>query len=169
MLRELPPAGPWDVKPRAGGQIEVEFIAQALQLIRPDAASPVTRIALANLRDAGLLSGDTAALLIRGDRIWRTVQGVLRLTAARTAPEPVGEATAEILLTTVGPALAGPPPRDILALREALARLAAQVRFAFERVLGPIGDVRGRPGIDTDRDRTTVNGRDEPTASAGED
>ena len=33
MLRDLPPEGPWDVKLRAGGQIEVEFIAQVLQLI----------------------------------------------------------------------------------------------------------------------------------------
>ena len=32
MLRDLPPDGPWDVKLRAGGQIEVEFIAQVLQL-----------------------------------------------------------------------------------------------------------------------------------------
>ena len=33
MLRELPPDGPWDVKLRPGGQIEVEFIAQVLQLL----------------------------------------------------------------------------------------------------------------------------------------
>ena len=30
LLRELPPAGPWDVKMRPGGGIEVEFIAQTL-------------------------------------------------------------------------------------------------------------------------------------------
>ena len=39
--------GPWDVKLRPGGQIEVEFIAQALQLVHgaghPPAASPTTR------------------------------------------------------------------------------------------------------------------------------
>ena len=33
MLRDLPPDGPWDVKLRAGGQIEVEFVAQVQQLI----------------------------------------------------------------------------------------------------------------------------------------
>ena len=32
MLRDLPPEGPWDLKAMPGGLIEVEFIAQALQL-----------------------------------------------------------------------------------------------------------------------------------------
>ena len=44
MLRDLPPDGPWDVKLRAGGQIEVEFIAQVLQLMHarqaPELCSP---------------------------------------------------------------------------------------------------------------------------------
>ena len=57
MLRDLPPEGPWDVKLRAGGQIEVEFIAQVLQLIHareaPELCSPTTRIALARLAKAG--------------------------------------------------------------------------------------------------------------------
>ena len=57
MLRDLPPDGPWDVKLRAGGQIEVEFIAQVLQLIHareaPELCSPTTRIALARLAEAG--------------------------------------------------------------------------------------------------------------------
>ncbi len=44
MLRDLPPEGPWDVKLRAGGQIEVEFIAQVLQLIHArDAAQNFAR------------------------------------------------------------------------------------------------------------------------------
>ena len=33
MLRELPPDGPWDVKPRGGRADRVEFIAQVMQLI----------------------------------------------------------------------------------------------------------------------------------------
>ena len=61
MLRDLPPEGPWDVKLRAGGQIEVEFIAQVLQLIHareaPELCSPTTRIALARLAKAGHVAG----------------------------------------------------------------------------------------------------------------
>ena len=53
LLRDLPASGPWDVKLRLGGQIEVEFIAQALQLIHADRVpgSPTAREALAMLRD----------------------------------------------------------------------------------------------------------------------
>ena len=58
MLRDLPPNGPWDVKLRAGGQVEVEFMAQVLQLIhaRHDTSmcSPTTRVALMRLRDPGI-------------------------------------------------------------------------------------------------------------------
>ena len=57
MLKELPPDGPWDVKPRPGGQIEVEFIAQVLQLLNaetmPEVLSPTTREALRRLGGGG--------------------------------------------------------------------------------------------------------------------
>src|SRR5580658_4915716 len=78
MLRELPPDGPWDVKPRPGGQIEVEFIAQVLQLLHgarlPEVLSPTTREALQRLAAAGVLAAPDATLLIRADHTWRTVQ-----------------------------------------------------------------------------------------------
>ena len=59
LLRDLPPTGPWDVKLRPGGQIEVEFIAQALQLVarRAPVAGPTTRGgARATWRDGALLA-----------------------------------------------------------------------------------------------------------------
>ncbi len=37
MARDLPPDGPWDVKLRPGGMVDVEFIAQALQLVHAPA------------------------------------------------------------------------------------------------------------------------------------
>ena len=103
MLRDLPPDGPWDVKLRAGGQIEVEFIAQVLQLIHaratPELCSPTTRIALSRLAKAGLLPADDAALLIRADHVWRTVQGMLRITVGRGAHKELPEASAQALLS----------------------------------------------------------------------
>ena len=84
MARDLPPDGPWDVKLRPGGQIEVEFIAQVLQLVHareiPAVCSPTTRVALERLAGAGELDAADAALLVRADRVWRTVQGMLRIT-----------------------------------------------------------------------------------------
>jgi [glutamine synthetase] adenylyltransferase / [glutamine synthetase]-adenylyl-L-tyrosine phosphorylase len=147
MLRDLPPDGAWDVKLRAGGQVEVEFIAQVLQLIHarydPGVCDPTTRIALARLRDAGHLPRRDAALLIRADHVWRTVQGMLRITIGRTAPADLPEATASQLLRAA--AEAGAAAVDLRALRASLDVLADEVRAAFVRHVGEIkvGEIRG--------------------------
>ncbi|MDE2008027.1 MAG: hypothetical protein KGI51_15755, partial [Rhodospirillales bacterium] len=105
--RDLPPSGPWDVKLRAGGQIEVEFIAQALQLIaaptQPELCHPSTREALRRLAGAGRLGAAEAAMLIRADKLWRTVQGMLRITLGRTPPDILPEASARALLRAASP------------------------------------------------------------------
>jgi glutamate-ammonia-ligase adenylyltransferase len=136
MLRDLPPDGPWDVKLRAGGQIEVEFIAQVLQLIHaregPELCSPTTRIALGQLAKARLLPADDATLLIRADRTWRTVQGMLRITVGRGAHKELPDASAQALLRAIGSAV------DLNALRATLDDLAQQVRAAFVRHIGEI-------------------------------
>jgi glutamate-ammonia-ligase adenylyltransferase len=136
MLRDLPPDGPWDVKLRPGGQIEVEFIVQVLQLIHageaPDLCSTTTRIALSRAAKAGLLSAGDAALLTRADHVWRTVQGMLRITVGRGAQKELPEASAQALLRAVGSAV------DLDALRATLDDLAHQVRAAFVRHIGEI-------------------------------
>lgn len=136
MLKELPPDGPWDVKPRPGGQIEVEFIAQVLQLLHAEALpwvlSPTTREALQRLATAGVLAAPDAAMLIRADHAWRTVQGMLRITVGRDAGETLPEASARPLLRAMGAA-------DLPELRAGLEALAADVRAAFVRYVGEVG------------------------------
>ena len=136
MLRDLPPDGPWDVKLRAGGQIEVEFVAQVLQLIHAHEAtelcSPTTRVALGRLAEAGRLPAADAALLIRADHVWRTVQGMLRITVGRGAREELPDASAHALLRAVGDAV------DLAALRATLDDLARQVRAGFVQHIGEI-------------------------------
>jgi glutamate-ammonia-ligase adenylyltransferase len=136
MLRDLPPDGPWDVKLRAGGQIEVEFVAQVQQLIHAHEAlalcSPTTRVALTRLAEAGLLPADDARLLIRADHVWRTVQGMLRITVGRGAREELPDASAQALLRAVGEAV------DLDALRATLDELAREVRAVFVRHIGEI-------------------------------
>ncbi|HLJ06339.1 MAG TPA: bifunctional [glutamine synthetase] adenylyltransferase/[glutamine synthetase]-adenylyl-L-tyrosine phosphorylase [Acetobacteraceae bacterium] len=136
MLRDLPPEGPWDVKLRPGGQIEVEFIAQVLQLIHahdaPGLCSPTTRVALDRLAKAGRLPAGDAALLIQADHTWRTVQGMLRVTVGRGAHKEVPDASAQALLRAVGTAV------DLATLRATLDDLARQVRAAFVRHVGEI-------------------------------
>ncbi len=142
MLRDLPPDGPWDVKLRAGGQIEVEFIAQVLQLINareaPELCSPTTRIALARLAEAGAFPADDATLLIRADHVWRTVQGMLRITVGRSAREELPGASARALVGAVAEAIEWTGPVDLAWLRGTLDELAQQVRAAFVRHIGEI-------------------------------
>ena len=136
LARELPPDGVWDMKHREGGQMEVEFIAQALQLVdaraHPEVCSPTTRIALSRLAAAGRMAFEDAALLTRADHLWRTIQGMLRVTVGRNAPQTLPEASAQALLRATGAA-------DSLALAATIEGTGRAVRAAFVRHLGAIG------------------------------
>jgi len=138
LLRDLPLSGPWDVKLRAGGQIEVEFIAQVLQLAHASVvpATPTTRDALARLRDEGVLLAQEAELLIRADRLWRTVQGILRITYGRNPAEKLSEAAAAALLRAAN--AAGETAVDVAQLHATFASMAEQVRAVFVRHVGEI-------------------------------
>lgn len=76
--------GFWDVKHRRGGLIDVEFVAQFLQLreasTRPDLLDPNTMAALEKLARAGILRVDAAGDLISALRLWHSVQQLLKLT-----------------------------------------------------------------------------------------
>jgi glutamate-ammonia-ligase adenylyltransferase len=141
MLRDLPPDGPWDVKAIAGGLVEVEFIAQAMQCAHaaehPRILAPTTRDALANLARAGLLEKDEAEALIRAERFWRSLQSLLRLTVGRVKSEDLPPASAHALLRGLAPACEEPPV-DLPALRGQMRGIAAGVRESFERHLGPL-------------------------------
>jgi len=132
MIAELPAAGPWDVKLRAGGLIEVEFIAQALQLIAPAAArDPVTRVALDRLGQAGLLGAEEAALLIRADHLWRSVQALVRLTVGGAQAPPAAACALLARQLHLTPLDAGP-------LRAKLEAMAGDVRAIFVRRIGSV-------------------------------
>ncbi|WP_419899927.1 bifunctional [glutamine synthetase] adenylyltransferase/[glutamine synthetase]-adenylyl-L-tyrosine phosphorylase [Roseomonas sp. USHLN139] len=141
MLRELPGDGPWDIKAMPGGMIEVEFIAQALQLAHakrhPGILAPTTRLALGKLGRAGLLPKEEAELLIGADRLWRTMLGLLRLTLGPWKQEALPAATAAAMLRATAPLL-GQAAVDVTALRQQMREQAGQVRAIFERRLGPL-------------------------------
>jgi glutamate-ammonia-ligase adenylyltransferase len=79
--------GRWHVKFGRGGLVDVEFLAQALQLVhgarRPDVRRPATSAALAALARAGVLPPETAAALADDYRFLRRVSTALRLLGAR--------------------------------------------------------------------------------------
>jgi glutamate-ammonia-ligase adenylyltransferase len=136
LLRDLPAHGPWDVKLRPGGLMEVEFVTQVLQLIHfaqaPDCRRTTTRLALANLIEAGALDAEEGAALISADHLWRTIMSMLRLTVGPTSTLDLPEASARILLAATGALTMGD-------LHVTIARTAALVRAAFIRHIGDPG------------------------------
>jgi glutamate-ammonia-ligase adenylyltransferase len=141
LLRELPAEGPWDVKAMPGGLIEVEFIAQALQLahapVEPRVLATTTRTALARLGQHGVLPAAEAELLIAADRLWRTVLGLVRLTIGKSREVALPAPAEAALLRAVGPLL-DPRPVDLAALRAQMQDMAGTVRSIFERRVGKL-------------------------------
>jgi glutamate-ammonia-ligase adenylyltransferase len=141
MGRELRPHGPWDVKLRSGGLIDIEFIAQTLQLVHARDAgfrgSQTTHIALQRLSQAGVLAKADARLLIAAERLWRTIQGMLRLTVGRLETASFSPASALPLLRATAKAGVSAVDTDELLLKS--EDIAQQVRIIFERYVGKPG------------------------------
>ena len=137
LLRELPPTGPWDVKMRAGGGMEVEFVAQVLQLAcGPYPGCQTTADAVRALARDGALSAPEAEALVRADRLWRTVQSAVRITVGRGAvalPAPAADAVLRAVRTVSGFAAL-----DLPALPGTLDATAAAVRRIFEQRIGSL-------------------------------
>jgi glutamate-ammonia-ligase adenylyltransferase len=132
MLRDLPPHGPWDVKLMPGGQIEVEFIVQTALLLHPRARPAQTvRTAIARLRDTGALTEADAEVLLSADRLWRTVQGMLRITVGPRPPQALPAPATEALLRAVG-------GWDAETFRERMASTAVSVRRLFNTRVGAV-------------------------------
>ena len=133
MLRDLPPSGPWDVKQRRGGQVEVEFVAQAMQLLHGP-VSPTLRLAVAGLQEQGHLSAMDAGLLIRADRVWRALQSILRLTHGPKPPAEFAPSAVPAILEAMRNT--GLEVVDVAELQSKLEALARDVRALFVRLIG---------------------------------
>jgi len=100
MERERPNRSMWDLKLAPGGFVDIEFIAQALQLNwahqAPDVLAPNTGEALARLVKAGALAPDAGGVLTDAWRVWSDLRQILRISIAGdldpdTAPAPLLE------------------------------------------------------------------------------
>ncbi len=133
MLRDLPPHGPWDVKLMPGGQIEVEFIVQTALLLTPAARPASTiRVAIDRLEAAGALDAADAAVLRAADRLWRTVQGLLRITVGARPPDLLPDPAADALHRATGDV-------DADRFHARVRDTSAQVRGLFNSHVGAIG------------------------------
>ena len=75
--------GIWDLKQVRGGLVDLEFIAQFLQIVsaatHADVLDQNTELALAKLSAAGVLSPGDAEILVPAARLYHTLTQVLRL------------------------------------------------------------------------------------------
>jgi [glutamine synthetase] adenylyltransferase / [glutamine synthetase]-adenylyl-L-tyrosine phosphorylase len=136
IAREHVPASPWDVKYIPGGLVDVEFIAQYLELreaaATPAVLRPSTRGALAALAEHGRLADADAEILLTALRLWQTIQGMLRLTLER---EPANdeaslpEALKQALVRATAEA-------DFARLTLHMKETAHAVRTVYDRLIG---------------------------------
>jgi glutamate-ammonia-ligase adenylyltransferase len=134
MERERPGRRLWDLKLAPGGFVDIEFVAQALQIISAAHTSGVlstnTGAALAKLEAAQLLQASSAQTLIEAWRLFSDLNQLLRV-CAEGAFEIAGAPRA---LQARLAAIAGvSDPADIAAK---IGRTQAAVRAEFLRIIG---------------------------------
>jgi glutamate-ammonia-ligase adenylyltransferase len=126
-------AGIWDLKQARGGLIDLEFIAQFLQLVSAAEHSGVldqnTELALTKLSAAGVLSPGDAEILVPAARLYHTLTQVLRLCLDKPFDADDAPRALKDLL-----ARASDMP-DFATLEASLKDTLATVREAFERIL----------------------------------
>jgi [glutamine synthetase] adenylyltransferase / [glutamine synthetase]-adenylyl-L-tyrosine phosphorylase len=124
----------WDLKYAAGGLIDLEFIAQYLQLAHAAAAPDILDTATASVFDKavreGLLEAEDADGLRPATRLYQDLGQILRLcVTAPFDPKTAGTGLTELL------ARAADVP-DFATLDAHLAETQERVRRSFVRILG---------------------------------
>ncbi|HMK79207.1 MAG TPA: bifunctional [glutamine synthetase] adenylyltransferase/[glutamine synthetase]-adenylyl-L-tyrosine phosphorylase, partial [Xanthobacteraceae bacterium] len=124
----------WDLKYVAGGLIDLEFIAQYLQLAhaaeRPEILDTATARVLDKAARLGVLAAEDADVLRPAVRLYQNLTQILRLCLSGPFdPKAAGPGLLSLL------ARAGDVP-DFTTLEAHLAETQARVRASFVRILG---------------------------------
>lgn len=132
MRRERPPSGYWDLKLHDGGLVDIEFIAQYLQIIHASDGGPLnpnTGHALELLEAAGLLQRSVLDDLAAAWRLQQDLSQLLKLALEdRDEPESQPTAFKTLLASTAG-------VEDLPSLRRLLDKLRTQARKNFAIML----------------------------------
>jgi [glutamine synthetase] adenylyltransferase / [glutamine synthetase]-adenylyl-L-tyrosine phosphorylase len=129
-------AGAWDLKQTPGGLVDIEFVAQALQLVHaashPEIVSTETEAVLTATAKAGLLAARESEILLPALRLQQSLMQILRLGVEGVfKPEEAPRGLLERL------ARAGELP-DFATLDAHLRETQSAVRASFERVIGKL-------------------------------
>jgi glutamate-ammonia-ligase adenylyltransferase len=123
----------WDLKHAAGGMVDIDFIAQYLQLVhaadKPDILSVNTQETLDNAQRLGVLSLRDAEILRPAARLYHDLTQILRLCVSdKFRPETAGDDLLPVM------ARAGDAP-DFSALEARVRDTQADVRGVFLRLM----------------------------------
>jgi glutamate-ammonia-ligase adenylyltransferase len=125
----------WDLKYCAGGLMDIEFIAQFLQLrhgaAHPDLAVPGTLETLQRATAAGVIAKEIGEDLQGTLRLWHKLVGYLRLTVGSTTPVETWPDSVRRSLVAAGGAV------DFEALERNIAEVAVRTRRHFIAIVGP--------------------------------
>ena len=136
MLKEQGTGGVWDVKRARGGLVELEFIAQTLQLIHahdhPQVLDTNTLAALQKIHAAGLLSDADHAALKRAGLLYHRLTQMLRLCL--DGPYDPARALPALNLLVANTAVTP----DIATAEALLAEAQGEVASIFDRLIGPV-------------------------------
>jgi glutamate-ammonia-ligase adenylyltransferase len=124
----------WDLKHVAGGLVDIDFIAQYLQLVhaadKPDILNVDTLHVLDNAARLGVLPTASAAVLRSAALLYHDLTQVLRLCVnERFNPETAGEDLLQIM------ARAGDAP-DFSSLQARVKETQTEVRRVFQMLVG---------------------------------
>jgi [glutamine synthetase] adenylyltransferase / [glutamine synthetase]-adenylyl-L-tyrosine phosphorylase len=124
----------WDLKYAAGGTVDIDFIAQYLQLVhaadKPDILNVSTSAVLDNAARLGVLTHSDAEVLRAAARLYYDLTQILRLcVTGKFNPATSGEDLLRVM------ARAGDTP-DFSTLEARLRETQAEVRRVFNAVVG---------------------------------
>ena len=136
IAKEKGDADPWDLKYAAGALVDIEFIAQYLQLVHaaaiPDILDTSTARVLEKAAQLGVLAPADAAVLRGAARLYHDLTQILRLCLPG-AFDPKAASTGVLGLL----ARAADLP-DFPALEAHIMEIQRQVRECFARILGRV-------------------------------
>ena len=134
IAREKGDGDPWDLKLAAGGLVDIEFVAQYLQLAFADSHPAIldvsTRKVVEEAGRAGLITPEQAEILIDAHRLYTDATQFMRLSIS--GPFDPTKAAAGVKRRIA--AAAGSP--DFEAFAAALGEARRRVRAAFQAILG---------------------------------
>jgi glutamate-ammonia-ligase adenylyltransferase len=126
-------SGIWDLKQARGGLIDLEFIAQFLQIVsaaaHPNVLDQNTELALTKLSAVGVLAPGDAEILVPAARLYHTLTQVLRLCLDKPFVADEAPRALKDLL-----ARASDMP-DFATLEATLKDTLAAVHEAFDRIV----------------------------------